>query len=139
MLKRGLTLTAALTLIGGQLLVSVSVAAAAPITPQFTITADRAAAVPAGHRWAFNDFFPRTATIETGGTFQFTNEGPDGHGGRREPRHRHDRQQARCPLLPDLGRRGAGGWHAIRSRLRHAGVLPDGHLRADARHREGGR
>ena len=48
---------------------------AAPITPLFTITADRAAAVPAGHRWAFNDFFPRTATIETGGTFQFANEG----------------------------------------------------------------
>jgi plastocyanin len=75
MLKRGLTLIAALTLIGGMLLGSVSVVAAAPITPQFTITADRVAAVPAGHRWAFNDFFPRTATIETGGTFQFTNEG----------------------------------------------------------------
>ncbi len=45
------------------------------MTPQFTITADRAAAIPAGHKWAFNDFFPRTATIATGGTFQFTNEG----------------------------------------------------------------
>ena len=75
MLKRGLALTAALTLIGGLLLVSVSAVAAAPITPQFTITADRIAAVPAGHRWAFNDFFPRTATIETGGTFQFATEG----------------------------------------------------------------
>lgn len=45
------------------------------MTPQFTVTADRAAAIPAGHKWSFNDFFPRTATIETGGTFQFTNEG----------------------------------------------------------------
>jgi hypothetical protein len=53
-------------LIGGLLLASGSAVIAAPITPQFTITADRAAAVPAGHRWAFNDFFPRTATIETG-------------------------------------------------------------------------
>jgi len=57
------------------LLASVGAVTAASVTPQFTITADRAAAVPAGHRWAFNDFFPRTATIETGGTFQFTNEG----------------------------------------------------------------
>ena len=64
-----------MTLIGGLLLASGSAVLAAPVTPQFTITADRAAAVPVGHRWAFNDFFPRTATIETGGTFQFTNEG----------------------------------------------------------------
>ncbi len=75
MLRRGITFVSAMALIGGLLLVSVSAVAAAPITPAFTITADRAAAVPAGHRWAFNDFFPRTATIETGGTFQFTNEG----------------------------------------------------------------
>lgn len=45
------------------------------MTPQFTITADRMAAIPAGHNWSFNDFFPRTATIATGGTFQFTTEG----------------------------------------------------------------
>jgi plastocyanin len=57
------------------LLASVGAVTAASVTPLFTITADRAAAVPAGHRWAFNDFFPRTATIETGGTFQFANEG----------------------------------------------------------------
>lgn len=75
MLKRGTSLTAAVTLIGGLLLVSSSAASAAPVTPQFTITADRAAAIPAGHRWSFNDFFPRTATIESGGTFQFTNQG----------------------------------------------------------------
>jgi plastocyanin len=68
-------LIAAGVLIGGLLLMTGSVAVAAPVTPQFTITADRASAVPAGHRWAFNDFFPRTATIATGSSFQFTNEG----------------------------------------------------------------
>lgn len=75
MLKRGISFAAALTLIGGLLLASGSAVIAAPITPQFTITADRMSAIPAGHRWAFNDYFPRTATIETGGTFQFTSEG----------------------------------------------------------------
>lgn len=75
MLKRGSPLIAASVLIGGLFLSTVGTAVAAPVTPQFTITADRAAAIPAGHRWAFNDFFPRTATIATGGTFQFTNEG----------------------------------------------------------------
>jgi plastocyanin len=73
--RRGFAFAAALTLIGSLLLASGSAVIAAPITPLFTITADRAAAVPAGHRWSFNDFFPRTATIETGGTFQFTTEG----------------------------------------------------------------
>jgi plastocyanin len=75
LLKRGISFAASGTLIGGLLLASGSAVGATPIAPQFTITADRAAAVPAGHNWAFNDFFPRTATIETGGTFQFTNEG----------------------------------------------------------------
>jgi plastocyanin len=75
LLKRGTSLTAALALIGGLLLTSSSAVSAAPATPQFTITADNAAAVPAGHNWAFNDFFPRSATIAQGGTFQFTNGG----------------------------------------------------------------
>ncbi len=75
MLKRGLTLAAALALVGSLLAVSGGAVMAAPITPQFTITADRMSAIPAGHRWSFNDYFPRTATIETGGTFQFTTEG----------------------------------------------------------------
>lgn len=73
--KRGSPVIAASVLIGGLLLSTGSAAVAAPVTPQFTITADRAAAIPAGHKWAFNDFFPRTATIATGGSFQFTNEG----------------------------------------------------------------
>ena len=50
-------------------------ATADPATPLFTIAADNAAAVPAGHNWAFNDFFPRSATIAQGGTFQFVNGG----------------------------------------------------------------
>jgi plastocyanin len=75
LLKRGTSVVATLVLVGGLLLTTGSAVIAAPVTPSFTITADRAAAVPAGHRWAFNDFFPRTATIETGGSFQFTNQG----------------------------------------------------------------
>jgi plastocyanin len=68
-------LVAAFLLIGALLLTTGSAVIAAPVTPQFTITADRPAAVPTGHKWAFNDFFPRTATIATGSSFQFTNEG----------------------------------------------------------------
>lgn len=75
MFKRGVPLFAAVILIGGLLLLTGSVVAADPVTPRFTITADRAAAIPTGHRWSFNDFFPRTATIVTGGTFQFATEG----------------------------------------------------------------
>lgn len=75
MSRRWSSLLATSVLIGGLLLSTGSVATAAPATPQFTITADRAAAVPTGHVWEMNDFFPRTATIATGGTFQFMNEG----------------------------------------------------------------
>lgn len=73
--KRRFPLIAASVLIGGLLLATGGTAVAAPATSQFTITADRAAAVPAGHLWEINDYFPRTATIATGGTFQFTTEG----------------------------------------------------------------
>lgn len=75
MQRRWAPLIGALTLIGGLLLTTGSVASAAPVTPAFTITADRASAVPAGHKWSFNDFFPRSATIATGSSLQFTNEG----------------------------------------------------------------
>ena len=75
LLKRGPSLIVASALIGGLLLTAGGAAAAAPVTPQFSISADRSAAIPAGHNWSFNDFFPRTATITTGGTFQFTNGG----------------------------------------------------------------
>ena len=73
MVKRAFTLVAIGTLLAVQLLVTVGATSAA--SPLFTITADRVSAVPAGHKWAFNDYFPRTATIATGGTFQFANEG----------------------------------------------------------------
>ena len=75
MSQRWSSVIAAFALIGALLLSTGSVVIAAPVTPQFTITADRAAAVPTGHRWAFNDFFPRTATIATGSSLQFTTEG----------------------------------------------------------------
>jgi len=64
-----------IALMGGLLLTASGAVAVSPAAPQFTITADRASAVPAGHKWSFNDFFPRSATIAQGGTFQFTNEG----------------------------------------------------------------
>jgi plastocyanin len=73
--RRSSPVIAASLLIGGLLLSTGPAALAAPVTPQFTITADRMAAIPAGHKWSFNDFFPRTATIATGSSFQFTNEG----------------------------------------------------------------
>jgi plastocyanin len=75
MLRRLSFVLAATGLLSGVLLATGAVALAAPVTPAFTITADRASAVPAGHRWSFNDFFPRTATIASGSSFQFTNEG----------------------------------------------------------------
>ena len=66
----------AIPLIAGLLLTTGGVVvAASPVTPTFTITADRASAIPAGHKWSFNDFFPRSATIAQGGTVQFTTEG----------------------------------------------------------------
>jgi plastocyanin len=73
--RRASGLIPAIALVGGLMLTTSGVAAANPVTPQFTIAADNAAAIPAGHKWAFNDFFPRTATIAQGGTFQFVNGG----------------------------------------------------------------
>jgi plastocyanin len=75
LIRRSSTLFVGLSLVGSLVMVTARVVAAAPATPSFTIAADRPAAVPAGHKWAFNDFFPRSATIETGGTFQFVNQG----------------------------------------------------------------
>jgi plastocyanin len=47
-----------------QLIAAPVAAAAAPIT----ITADRPAAIPAGHVWGYNDFFPRTLSVHSGQT-----------------------------------------------------------------------
>jgi plastocyanin len=44
-------------------------------TSPFYVTADRAAAVPAGHNWAFNDFFPRTFSVHGGRVVEFRIQG----------------------------------------------------------------
>jgi plastocyanin len=84
LVRRASSLIPVFALVGMLLLTTGGAAAAAPAltigaaaaaAPLFTIAADNAAAVPAGHNWAFNDFFPRSATIAQGGTFQFTNGG----------------------------------------------------------------
>lgn len=59
-------------LLAGQLVVAGTVHAVPPV---LTITADQPAAVPAGHNWAYNDFFPRRLTVHTGDTIQFALQG----------------------------------------------------------------
>ena len=56
----------------GQL--AIPATAAATSTP-LTITADRPAAVPAGHLWGYNDFFPRVLSVHRGTTIRFRIEG----------------------------------------------------------------
>ncbi len=74
-MRRASPLIPVFALLGSLLLSASGATAATPTTPQFTITADRASAVPAGHKWSFNDYFPRTATVTQGSTFQFATEG----------------------------------------------------------------
>jgi len=65
-------LAAAGVLLLGQAFISAAPAvAAAPVT----ITADLPAAVPAGHNWAFDDYFPRSVSVPQGTTVLFVNEG----------------------------------------------------------------
>lgn len=45
--------------------------AASPLT----ITADMPSAVPTGHNWGFNDFFPRALSVPQGATIQFSIQG----------------------------------------------------------------
>jgi plastocyanin len=40
-----------------------------------TITADRASAIPSGHDWSYNDFFPRTISVHQGATVRFVLQG----------------------------------------------------------------
>ena len=68
-----LRLTAATGLVAGSLAIGVAPVGAA--APPLTITADQPAAVPTGHNWNFNDFFPRSLTVHTGQTIQFAIEG----------------------------------------------------------------
>jgi plastocyanin len=49
--------------------------AASAVTRPLTITADRAAAIPAGHLWGYNDFFPRTLSVHPGATIRFSIQG----------------------------------------------------------------
>jgi plastocyanin len=58
-------------LLGQAFVLTTPAGAAAPIT----ITADMPAAVPGGHNWGFNDFFPRRLRVPQGTTIQFLNEG----------------------------------------------------------------
>jgi plastocyanin len=43
--------------------------------PPIVITADNPAAVPAGHMWGFNDFFPRSLSVTQGQTIGFAIQG----------------------------------------------------------------
>lgn len=66
------SVAASAALLFGQAAIAVApVAASSPLT----ITADMPAAIPAGHNWTFNDFFPRTLRVPTGSTIQFAIEG----------------------------------------------------------------
>ncbi len=66
-------LVAAVTLVVGQSLAAAGPAAAAhgPIV----ITVDMPSAVPAGHLWGFNDFFPRSLRVRQGQTIGFDIQG----------------------------------------------------------------
>jgi plastocyanin len=72
---RLLRLGAATSLVAGSLAIGVSPVGAAGAPPPLTITADQPAAVPAGHLWAFNDFFPRSLTVHKGQTIQVAIQG----------------------------------------------------------------
>ncbi|MDQ6794304.1 MAG: hypothetical protein M3067_05725 [Chloroflexota bacterium] len=65
-------------LLAAGLLIAVSAftaTGAAAKTSPLTITADRASAIPAGHNWGFNDFFPRTISVHRGATIAFSIQG----------------------------------------------------------------
>jgi plastocyanin len=67
-----------LVLLTGALMLAAQFAAAGPVgavAPTLTITADRPAAVPAGHLWGYNDFFPRTIAVHRGSTIAFSIQG----------------------------------------------------------------
>lgn len=59
----------AIALIAGQGFVLGPIAIATVAPP--TITADMPSAVPAGHLWGYNDYFPRTMTVQQGTTVDF--------------------------------------------------------------------
>ena len=65
------------TLTGGLLLAAQFVVPglASAVSAPLTVTADRPAAIPAGHLWGYNDFFPRTLTVHRGATVAFSIQG----------------------------------------------------------------
>ena len=66
-------LLAGAALVGMQLAVGVPAVAAA--APSLVVTADQPQAVPAGHNWSFDDYFPRSLTVAQGTTIGFAIEG----------------------------------------------------------------
>lgn len=66
-------------LVAGAALVGMLLAAGAtPVAaaaPSLVVTVDQPQAVPSGHNWAFNDFFPRSLTVVQGSTIGFMIEG----------------------------------------------------------------
>jgi plastocyanin len=59
-------------LVAAQMIIPASAGAA---SIPLTITADRAAAIPTGHLWGYNDFFPRVLSIHRGATIRFSIQG----------------------------------------------------------------
>ena len=72
MRRSRMTLLVAGVLLGAQAVVPATASAA---TTPLTITADRAAAIPAGHLWGYNDFFPRALSVHRGATIRFSIQG----------------------------------------------------------------
>lgn len=61
---------------GGLLVISLlAPGGAAARSRPLTISADRAAAIPAGHEWGYNDFFPRVLSVHRGATIAFSIQG----------------------------------------------------------------
>ena len=69
----GAAAVASVLLVATQMVAATGVAAAGG--GPLTITADRMAAVPAGHNWSYNDFFPRTVYVHQGATVRFAIQG----------------------------------------------------------------
>ncbi len=67
------SLIAAAALVTAQL--GIAAAPVLAVAPSLVVTADNPAAVPAGHNWSFNDFFPRVLSVPQGSTIGFAIEG----------------------------------------------------------------
>ena len=70
-MRRKLALLAVPALLFGMLPAAAAAVAGSP----YAITADNSGAVPPGHNWSFNDFFPRALTVPQGATLQVPIEG----------------------------------------------------------------